>query len=180
MIKKSEHTPAHLFRNKTPYFITSAIFQKRRLLTDDRKERLLEVFHYYFEKFNWELQHWVILDNHYHLLCMSDDGSDLTKIMRPIHGLLGKEIFLETNCEKPVWWNYWDYCPRSEKDYYARLNYLLYNPIKHGYVTDLKDYEFSSFKKLFEDEGREKLTSQFKKYPEYQTLDLSETLDDEF
>jgi hypothetical protein len=35
MLKKGPHTPAHLFLDNTPYFVTSAIYQKRQLLADD-------------------------------------------------------------------------------------------------------------------------------------------------
>ncbi|PZN72580.1 MAG: hypothetical protein DM484_24290 [Candidatus Methylumidiphilus alinenensis] len=32
-----------------------------------------------------------------------------------------------TTCGLPVWWNYWDYCPRDEQDYYRHLNYSVFN-----------------------------------------------------
>ena len=82
-----------------------------------------------FQEKNWQLDHWVILDNHYHLLATSDKGDDMSKIFRKIHGLSAQFIQAQGRCDLPVWWNYWDYCPRDEKDYFVRLNYLLNNPI---------------------------------------------------
>ena len=74
----------------------------------------------------------------------------------------------------PIWWNYWDYCPRDEKDYLIRLNYGLINPVKHGYVTNLVDYAYSSFHATYDMLGREVLAQQFKDYPGYKDLQLDE------
>lgn len=43
-----------------------------------------------------------------------------------------------------MWWNYWDTCITSERSYYTRLNYIHFNPVKHGIVTQTEDYPFSS------------------------------------
>ena len=85
-----------------------------------------------------------------------------------------KFIGSQLNAEKPIWWNYWDYCPRDEKDYLIRLNYLFNNPIKHGYVNNLNDYPFSSFHYYMEKQGREFLVNQFKNYRDYKDLTLGE------
>ena len=177
-LKRHPHTPAHLFVDDTPYFITAAIHEKRRLLADaDLKAQLLEMIQENFQAVGWQLNDWVILDNHYHLLGVSRKGTDLSKIMGRTHYHSAHEIRLATGCETPVWWNYWDYCPRDEREYLVRLNYLLTNPIKHGYVENLRDYPFSSFHRLLETEGRESLVKQFYDYPEYKDLKIVE---DEF
>ncbi len=159
-------------------FVTGAIKYKRRVLaSSDLKTLLLDKIEDYFQKYNWELHHWVILDNHYHVLGKSRRGEDLSKIFKGIHGSTAHQIHQATNCEKPIWWNYWDYCPRNERQYFVRLNYLLFNPIHHGCVTDLNDYPFSSFHKLFSEIGRDKLIEQFQEHSNYKTLNLE---DDDF
>ncbi|MCX7066087.1 MAG: hypothetical protein NTW85_00060 [Methylococcales bacterium] len=42
---------------------------------------------------------------------MSKKGTDLIKIMGKIHMMTAKFICSQLNAEKPIWWNYWDYCP---------------------------------------------------------------------
>ncbi len=181
MLKRSDHTPAHLFVDQTPYFITGAIYKKRHLLVHiDIKQQLLEFIQQYFSQYEWELHHWVILDNHYHLLGKSACGKDLPAIFQAIHSRSAKLIRQMTQCAKPVWWNYWDYCPRNETEYMTRLNYLLYNPVRHGYVTDLHQYSFSTFHRLFEEYGRPRLVKQFQEYPEYKCLILTEAEEDDF
>jgi putative transposase len=181
MLKRHPHSPAHLFLDGTPYFVTGAIYQKRHLLVDpELKRTLLNIIQENFQTYNWQLHHWVILDNHYHLLGQSLRGEDLTKIFKGIHGGSGSIIREATQGEKPIWWNYWDYCPRNEHQYLTRLNYLLYNPVKHGYIKDLHDYPFSSFHTLFVDMGRDQLAHQFRNYPDYKTLVLHEAKEDDF
>ncbi len=94
--------------------------------------------------------------------------------MREIHRTSATLIHAATRCSLPVWWNYWDYCPHNEKQYLIRQNYLLYNPVKHGYVKNLNEYRFSSFPRFFEVTGREELVKQFQSHPEYKTLKLDE------
>ncbi len=179
MPKHLPHTPVHLFADNTAYFITGAIYLGRPLLSDARvKHGLFELIQEYFDKYEWALNHWVILDNHYHLMGRSRKGEDLPAIFRAVHRLSGIFIREMTNCEKPVWWNYWDYCPRNENDYMIRLNYLLNNPVKHGVTDNLNDYEFSSFRGLRDDVGRDRLVRQFRVFPDYKRLSLCEKEDD--
>ena len=88
--------------------------------------------------------------------------------------LTAQFISPELDAEKPIWWNYWDYCPRDETDYYIRLNYLYNNPVKHGYVSNLADYPHSSFHQKIKKQGRDNLVKQFKTYPDYRRLSLEE------
>ncbi len=173
MLKHHSHTPAHLFLDDTVYFITGAIYNRQHLLREDSlKHELLLCMRQVFSNYDWDLQHWVILDNHYHLLAKSRRGKDMSSIINGLHGRSAHFIRRVTSCGLPVWWNYWDYCPRDEQDYYRHLNYLLYNPVKHGYVTDLKQYEHSSFHELFDHLGKEALTQQFRFYADFRALDL--------
>ena len=112
MRKTRRHTPAHLLLDNVPYFITGAIKFKRPLLKQaDLKSMLISEFQTYFAECQWELHHWVILDNHYHLLGKSFRGEDLPNIIRSVHSRTAKEIKAVTKCQTPIWWNYWDYCP---------------------------------------------------------------------
>ena len=177
MLKKSFHTPAHLLLDDMPYFITGAIYQKRHLLIEAAlKWDLLNLIKKNFQQVDWQLKEYVILDNHYHLLVISNKGKDLPKIIKKTHGASAHSIRRHTNCDLPVWWNYWDYCPRDEEDYYTKLNYLFTNPIKHGYVDHLNDYPFSSFLARLTKIGREAMIQQFRCYPDY----CDKTIYDEF
>jgi putative transposase len=164
--------------DNTLYFITAATYQKQHLLQKtELKQLLLNYIQSCFQRYQWELHHWVILENHYHLLGKSRKGNDLSKIIQQIHSVSGYQIKQSINIKTQVWWNYWnywDYCLRHEKDYLIHLNYLLNNPIKHGYVNNLSDYPFSSFHLLLKKQSREYLAKQFRDYSEYKNLTLNE------
>jgi putative transposase len=177
MLKRYKHRPAHLLLDKTSYFITGSIYQKRELLNDQLKVQLIALLQQTFTEFCWTLEHWVVLNNHYHLMAISHKGTDLPTIIARVHYQSGQLIRKAHPSDLPVWWNYWDYCPRDEKDYFIRLNYLLNNPVKHGYTKNLTDYPFSSFHQHIEKVGRENLRRQFSKHNQYQSLILDE---DEF
>jgi len=164
---KSRHTPPHLRLDDTYYMITGTIYQQKPFLkADDDKAFLLEAILENHHQFQWKLSDWVILDNHYHLITKSHIGKDLPKLIGRIHGKTSRLIKQRNRpvCQR-FWWNYWDRCIRDEKDYYTRLNYIYHNPIKHGYVRDLREYRWSSFHDALEARGRDALASQYRRYP---------------
>lgn len=54
-----------------------------------------------------------------------------------------------------VWYQYVDHVIRNEQDYFTHFNYIHQNPVKHGYVGKLTDYQFSSIHKWLEELGKE-------------------------
>ena len=64
---------------------------------------------------------------------------------------------------KPFWYQYWDRCIRNKRHFYETATYILYNPIKHHYVEDLKTYPFSSFQMRIKQE-EESLRANFLEY----------------
>jgi REP-associated tyrosine transposase len=148
MYKKYEHNPPHLFRENCKYFITGATYQHKRCFkTDEAKEHLLYSIKKGFADNGWMLEDWVILDNHYHLMVQSGkEDALLTEIIRDIHKFTA--IWLnkyENTQNRKVWHNYWDSCITYESSYFARLNYIWYNPVKHGYCQYAQDYIFGSY-----------------------------------
>ena len=146
--KKYEHNPPHLFKENSKYFITGATYQhKHYFKTTAAKEHLIHSIKKGFNENNWMLEDWVILDNHYHLMVQAgEDGTLLSEIMRDIHKFTA--IWLNKYDNEPkrkVWYNYWDSCINYERSYFARLNYIWYNPVKHGYCHNSEDYTFGSF-----------------------------------
>ena len=163
--------PAHLFYDDTAYFITASTWNHQKLLSDAGKSYLVDLMHDTYLQFGWRLDEWVVLDNHYHLLCHSQHGKDLPKIIAKIHSLSARMVKDEhPELEDRVWYNYWDYCPRDDKEYNTRLCYLLDNPRKHGYVKKLSDWSWSSFYKYVDD--LDKMRDKFREYADYRELEL--------
>jgi putative transposase len=50
-----------------------------------------------------------------------------------------------TKGERGIWQRrYWEHCIRDDRDYEAHVNYIHYNPVKHGYVQNAVDWPYSS------------------------------------
>ncbi len=51
--------------------------------------------------------------------------------------------------ERGIWQRrYWEHTIRDDLDYARLMDYLHYNSVKHGYVTQVKDWPYSSFHAL--------------------------------
>ena len=163
------HNPPHLFRPEAKYFITASTYRKQHLLTtDSAKEKLLHSIHKGFSDSNWTVEDWVILDNHYHLMVNApEDPSSLGKIIQDIHKFTAiwmKQNIQTLTTQRRIWYNYRDTCITYEHSYYARLNYIWHNPVKHDYVEGASEWKFSSYHFRLENE-KDLLTEIVKKYP---------------
>ena len=145
------HNPSHLFKSNAKYFITGATYLKKAfLVAESAKGKLLDSVKKGCEKYFWVLEDWVILDNHYHLMLNAPNSvSTLSKMFNEVHKFTAiwlKENFLELKKEKRIFYNYWDSCITYEKSYFARLNYIYFNPLKHGYVKEANNYMWGSYR----------------------------------
>ncbi|NOT68942.1 MAG: transposase [Methylophilaceae bacterium] len=53
--------------------------------------------------------------------------------------------------ERGIWQRrYWEHCLRNEIDFERHVDYIHYNPVKHGYVRRVIDWPFSTFHKFVE------------------------------
>jgi putative transposase len=53
--------------------------------------------------------------------------------------------------EKGIWQRrYWEHAIRDDADLERHVDYLHYNPVKHGHVTRIVDWPYSSFHRYVE------------------------------
>jgi putative transposase len=53
--------------------------------------------------------------------------------------------------ERGIWQRrFWEHVIRDEKDYERHVNYIHYNPVKHGHVARVADWPYSSFHRFVE------------------------------
>ncbi len=158
--KEYKHNPPHLFLPHSKYFITGATYNKKKWFkSNETRGQLLKIIKIGFERHRWKLEDWVILDNHYHIMGNAPHKSDsLPKMMKNIHKFVAlwvKKNVPESKSFKKIMYNYWDSCISYEASYFARLNYIWHNPVKHGYVEQAEEWKFSSFCQRIETEREE-------------------------
>ena len=176
-MKNKNHHPPHIFLDNTYYIVTAGIFKNQPVLKpikhkDLFQDLLLELS----EVFSINLDAWVILDNHYHILFECAKGNKIPDFIRRLHGRTSFEFNKADNSRgRQVWHNYWDTSIRDEKDYWIRFNYVHHNPVKHGYVKKMEKWIHSSCRFYLEKKGELWMDDVVRSYP---IIDFSSTADD--
>ncbi len=167
---KYSNRPPHFYQNESMYFLTARTINSRDYFNSDEKKKLiLSALKIALEECKIGIFAWVILDNHYHCQIRVKYGVDLPKFVQRIHGLSARNLNKSENIRgRKIWWNYWDKCLNSEKDFWTHFNYINNNPIKHGFIRnteELVNYPFSSYYFYLKKFGVDWLNSCFEKFP---------------
>jgi len=141
------HAPAHLFLPRATYIVTAATLRHQPLFDGAvKRDYLLNTLHGEAQRFEWSLQAWAVLSNHYHFVASAPkDADSLMKLIKAIHSRTA--VWLNRFDHAPqrkVWFQYWDTCLTYERSYLSRLNYVNHNPVKHGLVADASEYPWCS------------------------------------
>ncbi len=94
----------------------------------------------------------VILPDHLHCIWQLPDGdSDFSSRWREIKKRVSRDLDRKINHrnERQVWQRrFWEHQIRDEIDWQNHLDYIHFNPVKHGLVQQVKDWPWSSFHKF--------------------------------
>ena len=129
-------------RKHTDYFVTAVTFQREPLLLLDA-----DLFWQC-----WKIEKpkaWVIFPDHFHIVINSSDStiSDIVHRFKVLYSTRFRKKFHPGR----VWHNrFWDHILRDEKDLKRHLDYIHYNPVKHGLTNDPFAYEHSSLSLYYE------------------------------
>ncbi len=109
---------------------------------------------------------WVFLPNHYHILTETEDMEMVSAVVRLLHSRVATIVNgRHQQRGRKVWYRFSDRLIRDERHYYATLNYIHYNPIKHGYVDRMSAWPWSSVHQYVETQGMTWLEGIWKKFP---------------
>lgn len=145
------------------YFFTVNLLERsgNDLLTRNITE-LREAVRVVRRDFPFEIHAWVVLPDHLHCVIELPDGdADFALRWRLIKIRFSKslpktELRSEARVrrgERGIWQRrFWEHLIRDEQDFAAHMDYVHINPLKHGLVTRLADWPFSTFHRLV-DEG---------------------------
>lgn len=97
----------------------------------------------------------VILPDHLHCLWrLPPDDDDFPTRWRLIKSRFSRRVEAgerisqsrQRKKERGIWQRrYWEHVIRDDRDYQKHLDYIHYNPVKHGYVEAPRDWPYSSF-----------------------------------
>ena len=109
---------------------------------------------------------WCILPNHYHLLVQTDTIRLLLAAIGRFHGATSfKWNGEDTTRGRKVWYRCIERSMRSERHFFATLNYIHHNAVKHGYVKTWQEWPYSSAANFIETVGKQTAIEMWRDYP---------------
>lgn len=146
-MKSWPHAPPHWTHEAGIYFITAATYEKKHFFKNDRRlDFLTNLLLETLTASSWRADAWAVFPNHYHLIIRSSSESrPLSRVLGKIHMLSSKELNLHDGTpSRKVWHNYWDTHLTFENSHFARLNYVMENPVHHRMVLVANQYPWCS------------------------------------
>jgi putative transposase len=135
-------------------FITQIVNSRQPVFQNSEMIFLLkEIFHNVKVIHPYKMFAYVFLPDHFHVLIQPTGNSTFSQIMHSIKRNFTIEYKRSINFQENLqFWQkrFWDHVIRNEIDLENHLHYIHYNPIKHGYVSELEDWKESSFLEWYE------------------------------
>jgi putative transposase len=91
---------------------------------------------------------WVVLPDHLHALLDCPTG-DTSTIVQSIKLSFSLQLHFQNEASGRIWQpRFWDHVIRSAGDFQRHLDYIHYNPVKHGLVESVSEWPYSSFRRF--------------------------------
>lgn len=137
------------------YFFTVNLAERKRTLLVTYVDLLRSVLRVVNARHPFHIDAMVVLPDHVHAVWTLPAGD----CDYPTRWMLIKAGFLRAipkderrnksrvaKGERGIWQRrYWEQVIRDERDYVRHVDYVHYNPVKHGYVTRVADWPHSTF-----------------------------------
>ncbi|MGE0259746.1 MAG: transposase [Alphaproteobacteria bacterium] len=140
------------------YFFTVNLADRRRAVLIDNIDALRAAFRETRFRHPFAIDAIVVLPDHLHAIWTLPEGDgdfgmrwSLIKA-RFSRALPGGEAVSESRRrrrERGIWQRrYWEHTVRAENDFVRHVDYIHFNPVKHGYVENVADWQYSSFHRM--------------------------------
>ncbi len=140
------------------YFFTVITFKREKILTEPENVKILrKAFQYVMKKHAFKIDAFVLLPDHLHCIwTLPQNDHDFSTRWRLVKSYFTRKChkrFKQTpfesrkNKKEQALWQrrFWEHLIRDEDDMVNHVEYIHYNPVKHGLVNAPKEWEFSSF-----------------------------------
>jgi putative transposase len=111
---------------------------------------------------------WCVLPNHYHALVEAADIKRLVYQLGQLHGRTSHAWNGEEQTRgRKVFFRAVERAMRSDRHYWATLNYVHHNPVRHRYVEHWTDWPWSSAAEYLAETGASEADRVLRDYPLY-------------
>jgi len=161
------HSPPHFEAESQTYLLTAACYEHVSIIGKN-PERMEEFESSLLETLQQAqtVHAWVVLPNHYHALVRAAKVKELLKAIGLLHGRTSYQWNGEDNRRgRKVWFNCVETAMKSDRHFWATLNYVLNNAVHHGYVERWQDWPYSNAAQYLEEIGRDEVLRRWREYP---------------
>jgi len=161
------HSPPHAYEEAGCFLITAACFEHAPIMeAGERRTALRTCLLNALQSASVTVHGWVVLPNHYHVLVEAVPLALVAGAIKHVHGATSRDWNLADGLtgRRRVWFRYSDRLIRNDAHYYRALNYVHYNPVKHGYAESPYEWEWSSLQAYLDQRGREWLREMWRWY----------------
>ncbi|HLQ85883.1 MAG TPA: transposase [Salinisphaeraceae bacterium] len=137
------------------YFFTVVLANRRNRLLTDNIKGLRRAFHEVKQAHPFTIEAIVVLPDHLHCIwTLPANDSDFSTRWRQIKSAFSRQVpKVERRSasrmkkgERGIWQRrFWEHAIRDDLDYRRHVDYIHYNPVKHGHVRRVGDWPYSSF-----------------------------------
>jgi putative transposase len=162
------HSPPHFVGSGSRYLLSAACYEHHAHIAQstERMASFSDQLVAMLESFCERVAAWCVLPNHYHALVHTHRLVELLTAVGRLHGRTSRAWNLEENRQgRKVWFNCAETAMKSDRHYWATLNYVHHNPVHHRYVEHWQDWPFSSAAAYLETVGTEAARRTWKTYP---------------
>ena len=169
-LRKSQGRPWHSPPHGTGggrYMVTVACYEHAPIIgsTPTRLANFEEVLLTVLNQTATTVSAWAVLPNHYHGLVITENISALLYELRLLHGRTAFAWNGEDGRRgRKVWSGVLETAMKSDRHFWASMNYIHNNPVKHGYVKKWGEWPFSSALRYIEAVGREEAERVWREY----------------
>lgn len=140
----------HTYQDGFTYFVTLECLQRKPLLANPRvKQLLVHALHETKKQFTLHLGGYVILDDHAHFAFIVPATTDVQAPMNYLRARFLREWReLESHKEDAAFWEHGikGRLLKNLDDLRAHLDFIHYDPVRHGQVWRAMDYPWSSLR----------------------------------
>jgi putative transposase len=140
------------------FFFTVNLANRRLRLLTDHIEALRAAFRETRRHHPFTIEAMVVLPDHLHAIWTLPEADDnFATRWRLIKSTFSRHVpsgerpseSRATKGERGIWQRrYWEHTLRDERDFERHVEYIHINPVKHGYVTRVSAWPYSSFHRM--------------------------------
>ena len=151
-----QHYHRNLVAGGTYFFTVNAIDRSSRVLVDEIAA-LRGAVSYVRGRLPFQIDAWVVLPDHLHcVLTLPLGDADYptrwrlikSQFSRAVGGQAAASASRASKQERGIWQRrYWEHTVRDQRDYAVHIDYVHFNPVKHGLVERPDDWPYSTYKR---------------------------------